>query len=99
MAKYIATNINSGEIIESDAQFIADQLGVSRDRIYKASSCGSKINKQWTIEVLYDEWCSIIPKSLKDEWIKTTQEVRELLEKYPRNVVPVKRKSHFRNPF
>lgn len=89
-----ATNINTGEIIEGDPQYVADRLGIAKSTLYKAHNQELKIGKQWEAKVINDVSYSPspIPKDLLDDWIKTTKEIRELL-KMRKKVNPVKKKN------
>lgn len=94
---YRVVNVKSGETFEDNAKNIAERLGIHLYTVSKASETGSLIYREWSVERLYNDLR--IPKALLEEWDKTTGEIRELLQKYPRTEgVRIKRKSYFRKP-
>lgn len=74
MITYIATNIETGEIIEGGAKDIAKKLGVVTNAIYNAENLQQKVRFVWFISKgkRESERTYNFPTALLEEWDRVT---------------------------
>lgn len=79
MIIYIATNIETGDVIEGEAHEIAKRLNTSRNTIYNALSSKRKIHSIWVItkNVAYDNPYRF-PQVLLEEWDRVTEPFKHI---------------------
>lgn len=79
MTTYIATNIETGEIIEGGAKDIAKKLGVVTNAIYNAENMQQKVRFVWFISKgkrASKRTCDI-PTALLGEWDMVTAQFKK----------------------
>lgn len=86
MQVYRATNVETGEIIEGDAKYLAKKLGVVTKHIYNAVALQQKIRYVWFISTDKKQKVSggkpnKITPDLLDKWDKVTEPFKKLSKK------------------
>lgn len=78
MTVYVATNINTGEVIEGGARYLSRKLGVTTAFVYKATSTQKLIKSVWSVDKIDTENNTPyrLPQALLDEWDAVTQAIR-----------------------
>ncbi len=83
LAKYKATNLETGEVFEWTSRELIERLGTSRTVIYQYAASGNAYNKKWLIERIESDGTGKrpIPMEILYEWDQVTQPFKELARK------------------